>query len=179
MATKPSRVVVHRSRGVIAQLDESLARRTSSIVGRKIDAIASIATVSTLDDQTQAIKAEYVRDPGTTTAKAQPRPSVTSYGSGDYDVASYSYSYDDKGEDAYGDDHNDVDGVDEAEYVDEDYNDEYSDDEYTSAEDGIHYDEGQYSRSETGDSYYSEDTPDRFQSAVRGHSASLRQMPAS
>lgn len=53
---------VVKSRGAIAKLDEASTRRTHTISGRKIDAIASIAIASTIDDQMQALKAEYAVD---------------------------------------------------------------------------------------------------------------------
>ena len=53
---------IHRSRGAISTEAKDSVRRTSTLRGRKIDAIARIAAASTLDDHTKAVKPEYVVD---------------------------------------------------------------------------------------------------------------------
>lgn len=53
---------IHHSRGAISTETRDSIRRTSTMNGRKIDAIARIAAASTLDDQTKAVKPEYVVD---------------------------------------------------------------------------------------------------------------------
>jgi hypothetical protein len=53
---------IHHSRGAISNTSIRSPRRISVIAGRKIDAIARIAAASTLDDQTKAVKPEYVVD---------------------------------------------------------------------------------------------------------------------
>jgi hypothetical protein len=58
--TKQSKI--HHSRGAISTVAKDSIRRTSTMIGRKIDAIARIAAASTLDDQTKAVKPEFVID---------------------------------------------------------------------------------------------------------------------
>ena len=53
---------IHHSRGAISTEARNSTRRTSTMNGRKIDAIARIAAASTLDDQSKAVKPEYVVD---------------------------------------------------------------------------------------------------------------------
>jgi DNA-directed RNA polymerase subunit delta len=53
---------IHHSRGAISKEGVDSRRRTGTIVGRRIDAIARIAAASTLDDQTKAVKPEFVVD---------------------------------------------------------------------------------------------------------------------
>jgi hypothetical protein len=53
---------IHHSRGLIARTGVSSPRRISAIAGRKMDALARIAAANTLDDQTRAVKPEYVVD---------------------------------------------------------------------------------------------------------------------